>query len=532
MKTPTKWIVLFSLGIFTCAFAHSGKVTKGFKAPYGFPTGLTFDGKNLWLSDYKADKLICLDPKTGETVKEIPSPGFWPVGLAWDGEALWNIDAAQQKIFRVDPSYGTILQTIDAPGRNPKGLAWDGETLWVSDPRGQKIMKIDLTDGTAVQSFPAPARNAEGLTYDGTYLWCADRILDEIHMIDPKNGEVIIILKSPGPYPGGLAWDGNTLWNVDYETDSLYQLIRQDDDLYKLDDLRKARVTLTHEVKITGKGQLQDLNVYFAVPENLPQQKILNKTFSPGNYQLVKDRWNQKFVHFHAQDVASEATLSSIMVVDAEISEISYFIFPDRCGTLDDIPKEIKKRYTANGTKYKTDDPYIQKLAKEIAGDEKNPYWIARKFFDHVRNTLEYKMEGGWNTAPVVLKRGTGSCSEYTFSFVALCRAAGLPARYVGAIVVRGDDASLDESFHRWPEVYLPNYGWIPIDPQGGDKSLPRDRARNIGQLPNRFLITTQGGGDSEYMGWYYNSYETYQTDPKVQVNIETFGEWDPLKAE
>lgn len=39
---------------------------------------------------------------------------------------------------------------------------------------------------------------------------------------------------------------------------------------------------------------------------------------------------------------------------------------------------------------------------------------------------------------------------------IAMCGAAGLPARYVGALVVRGDDASLDYVFHRWVEVYLP----------------------------------------------------------------------------
>ena len=98
--------------------------------------------------------------------------------------------------------------------------------------------------------------------------------------------------------------------------------------------------------------------------------------------------------------------------------------------------------------------------------------------------------------------------------------------------MVRGDDASLDDVFHRWPEIYLPNYGWIPIDPQAGDKNSPRDRAMAIGHLPNRFLITTQGGGDSEYLGWYYNSYETFETDPQVEVNVESFGEWEPLHTE
>jgi len=524
--------LILLVGISTSALAHPGKVIKRITAPFSCPTGLAFDGKNLWVTDHKADRLVCVNPKTGAIVKELVSPGFWPMGLTWDGQCLWNIDQRQRKIFKVDPSDGTILTAIDAPGNSPEGLAWDGNTLWVSDTRADQIMKIDLSDGTAVQSFPAPAGDPQGLAFDGTYLWCADRILDEIHMIDPRNGEVILVLKSPGPYPRGLAWDGTYLWNVDYQADTLYQLIRKNDEPYLLENPRKARVTFTHEVKAYGQGQLQELNVYIAMPEDLPQQQILTRSFSPESYRTVTDRWDQAFTHFHYQDIQSEATIQTIMTVETEISDINYFIFPDRCGTLRDIPRDIKRTYTADGSKYMKEDPYVQDLAKEIVGDETNPYWMARKIFDYVRNTLEYKLEGGWNVAPVVLKRGTGSCSEYTFSFIALCRATGIPARYVGSIVVRGDDASLDDVFHRWAEVYLPNYGWIPVDPSRGDKPSPRDRAMNIGHLSNRFLITTRGGGDSEYIGWYYNSFETYQADPQLQINIEAFGEWEPLELD
>jgi len=512
--------------------AYPGKVVRTVSAPGRFCTGLTFDGVSLWVADHKADRLFKIDVGTGEVVGSISSPGFWPMGLAWDGKHLWNADRNSRKIFQIDPADGTILKTIDAPSRSPDGLAWDGETLWVSDNKGREIMKIDLSDGTAVKTLPAPARSPNGLAFDGTYLWCSDRLTDELYMIDPDSGDVLMVLDAPGPHARGMAWDGKHLWNLDYQKDELYRLVRQDDELYRLKDTRRATVTFTHEVKVYGRGGLKDLQVYIAVPREMPQQKVGSVSFSPAGYVLEKDRWQQPVAVFRYEDIASESTVESVMEVETEISDIRYFIFPDRCGTLDDIPAEIRAPYTANGSKYMTNDPYIRKLAREIAGDQKNPYYVARRIFDYVREHLEYKLEGGWNVAPVVLKRGTGSCSEYSFSFIALCRAASLPARYVGALVVRGDDASMDDVFHRWPEVYLPHYGWVPIDPQGGDKSSPRDRALNIGSLSNRFLITTQGGGDSEHLGWYYNCNEAYTAHPQVHVHIEAFGQWEPHGAE
>ncbi|MBN1159545.1 MAG: glutaminyl-peptide cyclotransferase, partial [Bacteroidales bacterium] len=508
--------------------AHPGRIIQSFPLPANFCTGLTFDGQDLWVADYKTDIIYKIDPVSGEVLHQIPSPGFWPTGLAWDGKNLWNVDREQDKIFRIDPEDGTILWTIDTPCADPDGMTWDGTTLWLGDAGDNTIIKIDLCDGTAVKTLNGPAQSVNGLAFDGRYLWSSDRNLDEIYMIDPATGEVIMIFDAPGPYSRGLAWDGSDLWNVDYQTDSLYRIVRMDEEHFRLTDTRSARITLTHEVKVYGQGNLKSLDVFIAMPEDMPHQKIFNQLFTPENYKRINDRWQQPVASFSYQDVPPNTVVQSIMMVDAEISAIRYFIDPDQVGPLESIPGNISRLYTTNGSKYQTDDPYIQNQVREVVGNETNPYWMARKIFNYVRNTLEYEMAGGWNAAPVVLQRRTGSCSEYTFSFISMCRAAGLPARYAGALVVRGDDASLDESWHRWPEVYLPNYGWIPMDPQGGDKPSPRDQAMSIGNLSNRFLITTRGGGDSEYLAWYYNMNEMYQSEPQVKVHIEKFGEWEP----
>jgi transglutaminase-like putative cysteine protease len=218
------------------------------------------------------------------------------------------------------------------------------------------------------------------------------------------------------------------------------------------------------------------------------------------------------------------------IITTANIYETRYFIFPEIVGTLDEIPEEVKDIYLVDNEKYQLDNKIIKNGLKEAVGDEKNPYWIARGIYQYLIDNMNYEMVGGWNTAPTVLERGNGSCSEYSFVYIAMCRAAGLPARYVGSVVVRGDDASFDDVFHRWVEVYLPNYGWIPVDPSGGDQSSPRNQANYFGHLANRFLITTENAGGSEYMGWTYNSNAFYTSEPKSYVVSDHYSDWKPPK--
>lgn len=529
--------LLFTFFLPSVLSAYPGQVIKTYDLPAKYCTGLTFDGKNLWVCDRKTDLFYCLDPESGRVVRTLPSPGYWPMSLAWDGTTLWNSDLKGGTdisedyngiIYQIDPVSGNILKTLDAPSDSPIGLAYDGEYLWCVDNLSHELIRFSSDDGTTISSFSSPASEPTGLTYDGTYLWVCDRNRDEIYMVSPETGRVVIITKSPGPYPAGLCYDGTYLWHIDYQTDKLYQLRVSDDEKFTRSKERKRKVIFTEQIKNFGPGMVTTADLHIAIPVNRDNQDLVGKpAFNMDPTDIVTDRWGQQTAHFHFDNLKAGETKTVEMTTLATTFEVRYYIFPDKVGSLEDIPAEVKDKYLEDNEKFQITHPVIRDAAHRVVGETKNPYWIMRDIFDYINTNMYYEMTGGWNTAPTVLARGNGSCSEYTFVFISMCRAAGIPARYAGSVVVREEDASMDDVFHRWAEVYLPNYGWIPVDPSRGDQSWPRDQANAIGSVSGTLLVTTQSGGGSETLGWTYNSNQFWTTEPKTYVNFENFADWE-----
>jgi len=83
-----------------------------------------------------------------------------------------------------------------------------------------------------------------------------------------------------------------------------------------------------------------------------------------------------------------------------------------------------------------------------------------------------------------------GDCSEFTHLFSALCRAAGIPTKFVsgyGYDPAKGNNLSL--LGHAFAFIYLPGVEWVPIDLTWG---LPRGQ---FGELSNDHLIQLTSDG-------------------------------------
>lgn len=67
------------------------------------------------------------------------------------------------------------------------------------------------------------------------------------------------------------------------------------------------------------------------------------------------------------------------------------------------------------------------------------------------------------DTAVTALQRGEGVCQDQAHVFLACCRAAGVPARYVSGYLLAGDGT--DVASHAWVDVWQESAaGWLGID--------------------------------------------------------------------
>lgn len=510
--------------------AAPGKVLRSLPAPGSCSTGLTYGDGLLWVADHKADTITAVDPHTGRRVRSFPSPGHRPAGLAAAPGTLWHTDTATGRIYGLDPRTGFTKISLEAPVSAPVALAWTGKHLWLAARRNRKLRLIDTDDGTTIRTLPVPGRSADALAWDGRYLWVADRLADKLYVVDPRHGEVLFAVETPGPHVTGLAFDGKHLWVVDYQTDRLTRIVRDDGVRWRRVLKRRQAVELTIQVRNYGPSTLGQLDVYLALPGKHPTFDLTGKLrlLLPGA-RFLTDRWGQRVAHHRLRNVAGGKTVNLGWKTFADLFDVRYFPYPHKIGPLHLIPAKIRRRYLADGAKYRLRHPAIQKAVKAAVGREKNPYWMARKIYRYVHEKMYYKLAGGWNVAPRVLARGSGSCSEYSFVFIALCRAAGIPARYVGAVVVRRDAASWDDVYHRWVEIYLPGFGWLPVDPSRGDKKSEAERGDAFHHLTPDFLVTTQGGGGSKLLRWTYNYDVRWTCKGRCLVKQDAIAEWSPL---
>lgn len=144
---------------------------------------------------------------------------------------------------------------------------------------------------------------------------------------------------------------------------------------------------------------------------------------------------------------------------------------------------------------YTKSEPFIElsqeivSLAEQIVGTEANPYFKARAIYSWLLENITYHYPPEKRGADHCLKTKRGDCGQFAYLFCALCRAVGVPARFVGGFWF----TPKRKGFHAWAEFYLPSYGWLPVDPSEGKGQKGDSKYYYFGNLDNKRLITSKG---------------------------------------
>jgi len=145
--------------------------------------------------------------------------------------------------------------------------------------------------------------------------------------------------------------------------------------------------------------------------------------------------------------------------------------------------------YLASEPMVQSDDPAIVKLADSLTTGCRTAWDAARNISGFVDRAVENTPTVSLPSAVEVLDSRRGDCNEHTVLFVALARAAGIPARTCAGVVY------LDGAFgyHAWPLVWVGE--WVPMDPTfGNDVADPTHIILAEGNLESQYVITSVMG--------------------------------------
>jgi transglutaminase-like putative cysteine protease len=170
------------------------------------------------------------------------------------------------------------------------------------------------------------------------------------------------------------------------------------------------------------------------------------------------------------------------------------------------------RQYLSASKYVQSDDGQIKRTANEITNGTRYESEAVTAIMLWVSDKLTYDANAASHDASWTLKNKRGNCENYAHLSLALLRSAGIPARYVSGYLVGGDVAvngyvttygyRWDAGPHSWVEVYYPDLGWVPYEPQKtlgfvDDHHVREAVGLDSAGVPNKLVYTyaASGGG-------------------------------------
>jgi uncharacterized protein (TIGR02145 family) len=162
-----------------------GNIMDTLSVSYWAHDGLEWDGKYFWLGNYNSS-VIYKHKRDGTPILSFGTSGLFghPTGISYDGLNLWVAGSGEggtsnQDIFKYSIT-GSLLSSIDL---NPLGIAtdygfysvaWDGQSLWYASDKQFTIYRLNVPYFHQVPSVPAlslPSNSSYNVPVNTTLTW-------------------------------------------------------------------------------------------------------------------------------------------------------------------------------------------------------------------------------------------------------------------------------------------------------------------------------------------------------------------------
>ena len=241
--------------------------------------------------------------------------------------------------------------------------------------------------------------------------------------------------------------------------------------------------TIHYELRhqITAGDAMRKLTLSFVVPDSFDsptyKQQITNFkiNFSPQAQEstTTTDARGNKTIQATWMDVPP--IIDAVVSFDARTntglkSMQSSAPFPTAS-----TPKHLTV-YLQTSEQVQTNDPAIRELSVKLTNGVNTQFDAVQRVVSWVVDHVRYVNPPQQYDALYSLQSGKGNCQNYSHLTAALLRSVGVPVRIVNGVTMNQPfnvvwekgtlTFKMGQGRHSWVEVWYPDLGWVPYDPQ------------------------------------------------------------------
>lgn len=238
----------------------------------------------------------------------------------------------------------------------------------------------------------------------------------------------------------------------------------------KIDTYEEGNINLLVTVNVRNIGSYPALDVplRLAIPTNQTNHQYVKQIiYSEEPDKFTEDYLGNRFIHYNIGQINAFSSKNFTLNITLLMKSTDYNIQKNNLKNYDEGITGLL--YESSLINYNENE--IQELARQIASNSSNIVDIAWNSYEWIIQNINYQQIAGEGDALTTLRNKEGGSAEFGNLYVALLKANNIPARRIsgwGKNFKIGEEYKLSNFAHGWAEFYLPEYGWVPVDPTWG----------------------------------------------------------------